>query len=112
MIGKVVGIKNQDFMGSNGPVKRQIYYLIVPGEDVQGHAVAETAHNLMNGPPPRHTVGEEMEVEYNEKGKLRIMQSAYFQHNPNVQSTVTAPTQQPSATAEAAPTQPRKAASA
>ena len=115
MIGKVIGIKEQDFMGNTGPVKRQIFYLLVPGQDFQGHKGAEAAHDLIrNGPPPRHQIGEEMEVEYNEKGKLLIMPSAYLQHNAQAPSTVSPPQQTATTTntESTAQTLPRKAASA
>ena len=73
MKAKIVGMKKLDFQGNEGPVKITMYYLNMRSENVECYETNVTSHNeLRNGPPPPIKIGDEIDVEYNKNGKLRL----------------------------------------
>jgi len=77
MMATVVGVKRLNFDGKEGKVKRTMFYLTFPAENVEGNEVGSASWDEIakkKGPPP-YEVGEVIEVEYNKYGKLMLVDS-------------------------------------
>ena len=76
MLATVVGIKKLDFSGKDGQVKRTMFYLNFPGENVEGNEVGSVSWDEIakKKSPPEYSVGEIIEVEYNKYGKLVLVE--------------------------------------
>ena len=73
MMATVVGVKKLDFTGNDGQVKRTIFYLNLPDENVEGYEVGSVSWDeLKKQAPPKYELGEVVEVQYNKYGKLSI----------------------------------------
>jgi len=72
MKAKVTGLKRTDFAGRDGQVKRVAYHLLLEKGNIdEGQAVDKLSFDEMaNGKAPEHKVGDTVNVEYNDKGRL------------------------------------------
>jgi len=65
----IVGMKQNEFQGDDGPVKNTIYYLNHMGEHVEGYETGRVTWNeIKKGPPPPMHIGEIIEVEQGKYG--------------------------------------------
>jgi hypothetical protein len=72
MKATVVGFKKTDFQGDRGPVKTVKYFLVIDSGDdgLVGKETNELSWNeIENGNAPSITVGQEIEVNYNRRGR-------------------------------------------
>ena len=75
MTATIVGIKRLNFTdrGTGEVIDREMYYLTIPGEDMEGQEVEKMSHDITrHGKPPKRAVGDTMEVEYNKNGRIRV----------------------------------------
>ena len=76
MRAKVVGTKRQQFTGDNGLViMKKFFVTIDSGETDEGVEVDVISWNeIENGEPPHLRVGQDIEVAYNKRGRLRYVE--------------------------------------
>ena len=71
----VVGIKKVNFtpQGEKDPVKRTVYFVNHPGENVEGFESNKVSWDeVTKGEPPKIAIGEIIEVEMGNNSKLRF----------------------------------------
>jgi len=76
MKAKVVGKKAVAFKGDRGEVKMTKFFVTVDtGETDEGvEADLVTWNEIENGDPPMLRIGQDIEVAYNKRGKLRYVE--------------------------------------
>ena len=72
MKAKITGIKKTNFAGKDGQVKRVAFHMLLEKGNVdEGQAVDKLSFDeMINGNAPEHKVGDTVNVEYNDKGRL------------------------------------------